>query len=139
VKIKIIAVGKLKQPYINSGVKDYLERLKHYIPIEILEVSEKDIPKYLSSDNFSTVLNRIGKEMSSPEFAEFINKLLIKGNKDIYFFIGGAEGFDEEFIQKGDFVLSMSSFTFPHELARLILLEQLYRAFTIIRNEKYHK
>lgn len=138
-KIKIIAVGKLKQPYINSGVKDYLERLKHYIPIEILEVSEKDIPKYLSSDNFSTVLNRIGKEMSSPEFAEFINKLLIKGNKDIYFFIGGAEGFDEEFIQKGDFVLSMSSFTFPHELARLILLEQLYRAFTIIRNEKYHK
>jgi len=139
VKIKIIAVGKLKKPYINSGVKDYLERLKHYIPIEILDVSEKDISKYLSSDNFNIVLNRIGKEMGSPEFAELINKLLIKGNKDIDFFIGGAEGFDKEFIRSGDFVLSMSSFTFPHELARLILLEQLYRAFTIIRNEKYHK
>ena len=138
-KIKIIAVDKLKKPYINSGVKDYLERLKHYVPIEILEVSEKDIPKYLSPDNFNIVLNRIGKEVSSPEFAELINKLLIKGNKDVIFFIGSAEGFDEKFIRRGDFVLSMSSFTFPHELARLILLEQLYRAFTIIRNEKYHK
>ena len=138
-KIKIFAVGKLKKDYNKFAVEDYLERIRFYIPIEIIEVSNESIIEKIDKDNFSIILDGRGKELSSLEFATFISQTLSRQNKDIAFFIGGADGFDEEFLKKGIFVLSLSKLTFPHELARVILLEQIYRAFTIINNEKYHK
>jgi len=138
-KIKIFAVGKLKKDYNKFAVEDYLERIRFYIPIEIIEVSDESIIEKIDKDNFSIILDGRGKELSSLEFATFISQTLSRQNKDIAFFIGGADGFDEEFLKKGNFALSLSKLTFPHELARLILLEQIYRAFTIINNEKYHK
>jgi len=138
-KIKIFAVGKLKKDYNKFAVEDYLERIRFYIPIEIIEVSDESIIEKMDKDNFNIVLDGRGKELSSIEFATFISQTLSRQNKDIAFFIGGADGFDEEFLKKGNFALSLSKLTFPHELARLILLEQIYRAFTIINNEKYHK
>ena len=138
-KIKIFAVGKLKKDYNKFAVEDYLERIRFYIPIEIIEVSNESIIEKIDKDNFSIILDGRGKELSSLEFATFISQTLSRQNKDIAFFIGGADGFDEEFLKKGNFALSLSKLTFPHELARLILLEQIYRAFTIINNEKYHK
>ena len=138
-KIKIFAVGKLKKDYNKFAVEDYLERIRFYIPIEIIEVSNESIIEKIDKDNFSIILDGRGKELSSLEFATFISQTISRQNKDIAFFIGGADGFDEEFLKKGNFVLSLSKLTFPHELARVILLEQIYRAFTIINNEKYHK
>ena len=138
-KIKIFAVGKLKKDYNKFAVEDYLERIRFYMPIEVIEVSEENVFDKLDKDNFNIILDGRGKELSSLEFATFISQTISRQNKDIAFFIGGADGFDEEFLKKGNFVLSLSKLTFPHELARLILLEQIYRAFTIINNEKYHK
>lgn len=138
-KIKIFAVGKLKKDYNKFAVEDYLERIRFYMPIEVIEVSEENVFDKLDKDNFNIILDGRGKELSSLEFATFISQTISRQNKDIAFFIGGADGFDEEFLKKGNFVLSLSKLTFPHELARVILLEQIYRAFTIINNEKYHK
>ena len=138
-KIKIFAVGKLKKDYNKFAVEDYLERIRFYMPIEVIEVTDESITDKIDKDNFNIILDGRGKELSSLEFATFMSQTLSRQNKDIAFFIGGAGGFDEEFLKKGNFVLSLSRFTFPHELARVILLEQIYRAFTIINNEKYHK
>jgi len=138
-KIKIFAVGKLKKDYNKFAVEDYLERIRFYMPIEVIEVSEENVFDKLDKDNFNIILDGRGKELSSLEFATFISQTISRQNKDIAFFIGGADGFDEEFLKKGNFALSLSKLTFPHELARVILLEQIYRAFTIINNEKYHK
>ncbi|MBP9044226.1 MAG: 23S rRNA (pseudouridine(1915)-N(3))-methyltransferase RlmH [Spirochaetes bacterium] len=138
-KIKIFAVGKLKKDYNKFAVEDYLERIKFYMPIEIIEVSDESITDKIDKNNFNIILDGRGKELSSLEFATFISQTISRQNKDIAFFIGGADGFDEEFLKKGNFILSLSKLTFPHELARVILLEQIYRAFTIINNEKYHK
>jgi 23S rRNA (pseudouridine1915-N3)-methyltransferase len=139
VKIKIIAVGKLKKGYIMEGVKDYKERISHYANIEIFEIVEKSVEKFISPKTFNIFLERTGTEISSMEFSDFIKEQLTYSSKDIAFFIGGAEGFDKSIIKKADLKLSFSKMTFPHEVSRLILLEQIYRAFTIINNEKYHK
>ncbi len=137
-KIKLIAVGKLKKKYIREGASDYISRIKHYVPFEVVEVKEEKIGQYLSKDSFNAVLDMRGKMFSSEEFAEFIRDKMIKG-KDLAFFIGGAEGFDDSVRRKADILVSFSKMTFPHELARLMLTEQIYRALTIIKGEKYHK
>jgi Uncharacterized conserved protein len=138
-KIKIFAVDKLKKEYNKLGVADYLERIKYYIPIEIIEVTEEKLPKLLSKENFNIILDEKGNELTSVELAQFLQKLLTHQNKDIAFFIGGATGLPKEAKEKGDYILSLSRLTLPHEIARVMLLEQIYRAFTIINNEKYHK
>ncbi len=137
-KIKLVAVGKLKKEYIREGVNDYVSRIKHYLPFEVLEVKTVNIERYFSNDYFNVLLDVRGKFLSSEEFAKFIELKMING-KSIAFFIGGAEGFTEVESKKADFVLSLSRMTLPHELARLFLAEQIYRALTIINGEKYHK
>ncbi len=137
-KIKLIAVGKLKKEYVRKGVADYVSRIKHYVPFEVVEVKEEKIGQYLSKDSFNAVLDMRGKMLSSEGFAEFVRDKMIKG-KDLVFFIGGAEGFDDSVREKADILISFSKMTFPHELARLMLTEQIYRALTIIKGEKYHK
>ena len=138
-RIKIFAVDKLKKEYNKLAVADYLERIKYYIPIEIIEVTEEKLPKLISKENLNIILDEKGNELTSVELAQFLQKLLTNQSKDIAFFIGGATGLPKEVKEKGDYILSLSRLTLPHEIARVILLEQIYRAFTIINNEKYHK
>jgi len=139
VKIKVIAVGKLKKDYTLEGALDYKNRISHYISLEIIETDEKAIGKLINDKAYNVALERTGVEMSSIEFAKFIQEQLTYSPKDIAFFIGGADGFSAKTLEQMDFRLSFSKMTFPHEVARLLLLEQIYRAFTIINNEKYHK
>lgn len=138
-KIKVIAIGKLKKEYFQSASEDFVSRIKHYIALEIIECKEDKIEKYLLPGNFNVILDRMGTQMSSIEFANFISEFLAKGSRDLAFLVGDADGFTKEFIEKGNFSLSLSKMTLPHEMSRIILLEQIYRAFTIIQNEKYHK
>ena len=138
-KIRIIAVGKLKKGYVAQGVKDFKERIAHYISLEIIEVEQENTPKYLSEKFFNIALDRNGKQFNSEGFAKFIEEKMVYFKKDISFFIGGADGFSGDFVKSCDFSLSFSKMTFPHEIARLLLLGQIYRAFTIIKGEQYHK
>lgn len=138
-KIKIFAVDKLKKEYNKLAVADYLERIKYYIPIEVIEITEEKLPKVISKDHFNIILDEKGIELASIEFSQLLSKLLTNQNKDIAFFIGGATGIPKDVKEKGDYLLSLSKLTLPHEIARVVLLEQIYRAFTIINNEKYHK
>lgn len=153
-KIYLLFTGKTKIPYIDQGVSDYFGRLKHYIPIEIViipdlknskNLSEKEIKKkegenilkVLPANNFIVLLDERGKEYSSVDFSGFINKKLNEG-KDLCFVIGGAYGFSEMVYQKANARISLSKLTFSHQMIRMIIAEQLYRAFTILRNEPYH-
>lgn len=138
-RIKIIAVGKIKKEYIKNGILDYSKRIVHYIPFEIVEVKEEHLNRFIDADAFNVLLDGKGKALTSTAFALFIEKMTISSMKDIVFFVGGAEGFSGEFRKKADFLLSLSKMTLPHEMARMVLVEQIYRAFTIIRGEKYHK
>ena len=138
-KIRIIAVGKLKKGYVAQGVNDFKERIAHYTSLEIIEVEQENMPRYLSGKFFNIALDRNGKQFNSEDFAKFIEGKMVHFNKDLAFFIGGADGFSGDVVKSCDFLLSFSKMTFPHEIARLLLLEQIYRAFTIIKGEKYHK
>ena len=138
-KIRIIAVGKLKKGYAAQGGKDFKEKIAHYTSLEIIEVEQENTPKYLSEKFFNIALDRNGKQFNSEDFAKFIEDKMVYFKKDISFFIGGADGFSGDFVKSCDFSLSFSKMTFPHEIARLLLLEQIYRAFTIIKRERYHK
>jgi len=138
-KVRIVAVGKLKKGYVAQGVKDFKERIAHYTSLEIIEVEQENTPKYLSEKFFNIALDRNGKQFNSEGFAKFIEEKMVYFKKDISFFIGGADGFSGDFVKSCDFSLSFSKMTFPHEIARLLLLEQIYRAFTIIKGEQYHK
>lgn len=138
-KLKIYAVGKLKKAYFQEASDDYLSRIKHYSNIELIETTEEGIKKFINDENFNIVLDVSGEIIDSLEFSKFLENLLSRGQKNIAFFIGGSEGLQKEIIEKANFRMSFSRLTFPHELARVMLLEQIYRAFTIIKNEKYHK
>ncbi len=157
--IKIVAVGKIKERYMLQGINQYLKRLQSYARVEIIEVPEEKIIEKASPaeqeiarkkegekilnklDHYSyyVVLAVEGKSLSSEEFALGLEKLALEGRGRITFIIGGAMGLSEEVKKKAHLLLSFSSMTFPHQLMRLIFLEQLYRAFKISRNEPYHK
>lgn len=153
-KINLLFTGKTKIPYIDQGVSDYFNRLKHYIPIEILiipdlknskNLSEKEIKKkegenilkVLPANNFVVLLDERGKEYGSVDFSRFIN-IKLNESKDLCFVIGGAYGFSEAVYKKANTKISLSKLTFSHQMIRMIIAEQLYRAFTILRNEPYH-
>ncbi|WP_018963524.1 23S rRNA (pseudouridine(1915)-N(3))-methyltransferase RlmH [Coprothermobacter platensis] len=138
-KINLIAVGKLKKDYVSEGMYDYMERIKHYIPFHLIETSSENPIQYLQKKGMHIALDINGKEMSSEAFATFINNLMNTSTDDVYFYIGGANGFNSAFMKQVNERISLSQMTFPHELARLLFLEQLYRALTIIRGEHYHK
>lgn len=154
-KIQLIQVGKTEDSYLNEGIEKYLKRIKHYISFEIITIPSlkksknfkpKDfkskeaihILKKLTKDSFVVLLDEKGKSLKSIELAEFIQKRMNLGNKVIVFVIGGAYGFDASIYNRANYKLSLSSMTFSHQLIRLIFCEQLYRAFTILKNEPYH-
>ncbi len=143
--IKIICVGKLKEKYLKEGTEDYLKRINKYHKIEIIELPDSDINKeknnilkYLNSRDYIIVLDIQGNFLSSIEFANKIDKILIS-YPNITFIIGGSEGLAKEIKEQSNYQLSFSNFTFPHGLFRLILLEQIYRGFKILNKETYHK
>lgn len=150
--IKIISLGKVKEKYLQDGIDEYIKRISKYTQVKIIELEDEGIKddkvalkkekekilKYLNTKDYIIVLDISGKEMTSLEFADKIDKTLII-NSDITFIIGGSYGLDEEIKSLSNYRLSFSKMTFPHQLFRLILLEQIYRAYKINHNEEYHK
>lgn len=158
-KIKFITVGKLKEKYLSDGIKEYSKRISAYADIEIIEVADERIPDKASlaeetlvkvkegrkildkvkQDDYMILLDVSGKEMDSVAFSKHIEKCMIDGKSTIVFVIGGSLGHGEEVLSRANMRLSFSPMTFPHQLMRLILIEQVYRAFKIMKNETYHK
>ena len=150
--IKVIAVGKLKEDYLKEAQEEYLKRISKYTKIELIEVEdskvdeknkalleEKDnILKHINEKEYIITLEINGKELSSLELADKLDKTFII-NSDITFIIGGSYGIHEEVLAKSNFNLSFSKMTFPHQLFRVLLLEQIFRSYKILNNEKYHK
>lgn len=144
--LKIICVGKIKKEYVKEAINDYKTRLSKYTKLEIIEVQDdnmKDeasrILKYVDEKDYIITLEIEGKMLSSKELSEKIDELNTYGNSNITFIIGGSDGLDEIIKQKSNFALSFSKLTFPHQLFRVLLLEQIYRSYKIINNEQYHK
>ena len=149
--IKIIAVGKIKEKFFSDAINEYLKRLSAYTKISIVQVmDEKDsdfskvkegenILKNIKDNEYVVTLEIDGTKLSSDELANFIEKRNLEGNSNVVFVIGGSLGLDEKVIKRADYHLSFSDMTFPHQLMRVILLEQIYRAFKIIKGEPYHK
>ena len=150
--IKIITVGTLKEKYLQEAIKEYSKRLQKYTNLEIIEVKDEGmvepqkaieiesskIEKHLNNKDYVITLEIEGKEYSSPEFAEKIRNTLIE-NSNITFIIGGSYGLSDSIKERSNMHLSFSKMTFPHQLFRVILLEQIYRAYKINNNESYHK
>ena len=152
-KINIISVGKIKESYFIDGIEEYKKRISKYANIELITVmdesndlDEKTIKKReaerllskIPSNSYTIVLDLKGKELDSISFAKKMDDITLVSST-INFIIGGSIGLDSSVIDKADYLLSFSKFTFPHKLMKLILLEQIYRSFKINNNESYHK
>jgi 23S rRNA (pseudouridine1915-N3)-methyltransferase len=154
-KIQFWSIGKNNEPYVKEGIEDFTRRISKYYPVEwnIIPVpknagmmSEMDLKKkegeiitgWLKKDDYLVALDEHGTQVSSEKLATFIQARANESIKNLVFVIGGAFGLDEAVLKKANYKWSLSQLTFPHQLARLILAEQIYRACTIARNEKYH-
>ncbi len=150
--IKVICIGKLKENYLKEAEEEYLKRLKKYTNIELIELQDSNIDdekialekekelveKQLTGKEYLVTLEIEGKELSSIELAEKLDKTFIT-NSNITFLIGGSYGIHPSIKEKSNFKLSFSKMTFPHQLFRILLLEQLFRSYKILNHEKYHK
>lgn len=136
-KVKLIAIGKLKSKPFAELVDDYAGRVKRYLNFELLAPKDERSIK-LDGDDLLIVCDENGKELTSKGLSELIAYHQRIGTKKLTFFIGDAKGVSKEMKAKARSTLSLSRMTFPHELARVIMLEQMYRACTILKNEKYH-
>lgn len=157
--IKIIAVGKIKEKYIQEGIKEFIKRLSRYCSLDIIEIDDEKAPEKLSEKEMDIVKakegNKIllkvpqnayvmslvieGSQLSSEGLSEKMSELMVSGTNDICFVIGGSLGLSRDVINRSNYKLSFSKMTFPHQLMRLILLEQVYRGFRIMKGEPYHK
>lgn len=158
-KITIVCVGKIKEVYFSDAIKEYTKRLSRYTKLEILEVADEKTPdgaspalkkqirekegeriaKCIKENSYVVALAIKGKKLTSEKLADFMEKRMAFGDSHLTFVIGGSLGLDERILEKADFLLSFSDMTFPHQLMRVILLEQIYRSFRIINHEPYHK
>lgn len=148
--IKVLCVGKLKEKYWSDGVDEYMKRLKSYCRTAVEEIKEsktddveeegKNLLSRIEDGEYVITLEIKGKRLSSEGLSEKIGELMAEGRaKGIVFVIGGSEGLSKDVMKRSDFALSFSDMTFPHQMMRVILLEQIYRSFRILRNEPYHK
>lgn len=157
--IKIIAVGKIKEKYIKEGINEFSKRLSRYSKFQIIEVNDEKAPENLSKKEIENIKQKEGKKIiskipqnsfiisleikgkmiASEDLSKKIENLMIDGTNDITFVIGGSLGLSREVSDISNFKLSFSKMTFPHQLMRLILMEQVYRAFRIMKKEPYHK
>lgn len=146
-KIQILCVGKLKEKYWEDAVKEYQKRLTNYCSLEIEEIKEgrdeaeegKNILAKIKPGSFVIALDIKGNDYSSEELASYIEDLGIYGKSQLTMIIGGSTGLSKEVLGAADHRLSFSKLTYPHQMMRVILLEQLYRSFKIIRGQVYHK
>lgn len=155
-KIKIIALGKIKEKFLKDGIDEFLKRLTPYSPVEIvelnpIEIKDENLTEKVLDEEGDKILSIIkpqsyvitleikGKQLSSEEFSDKINQLINDGITELVFVIGSSCGISPKVSDRADFKMSMSKMTFLHQFARLILVEQIYRAFKIMRNETYHK
>ena len=145
-KITLIVVGRLKEKFLVDGVAEYLKRLRKFANVEVREVSEcrtldEEAQKLLSlvpQGSWLCVLDVAGRQLTSEEFAAKISALTLNGTSNLTFAIGGAFGLGDELKRAADFRLSLSQMTLTHQMTRLVLVEQIYRAFKINRHEPYH-
>ena len=157
--ISVISVGKLKEKYLKLGIEEFSKRLSKYCKLDLIELEDEKCPENLSEKDMEIVKNKEGqrilskiknnshvialaidgKNLSSEELADTISKLAVRGNSHITFIIGGSLGLSDEVLKRADYKLSFSKMTFPHQMMKLILLEQVYRSFRINNNEPYHK
>ncbi len=155
-KIKIIALGKIKEKFLKDGIDEFLKRLTPYASVEIVELQPVEIKdenltekallqegekilSHIKIDSFVITLEINGKQLSSEEFASKISEISNSGVSELVFVIGSSCGISRIVSQRANLKLSMSKMTFLHQFARLILVEQIYRAFKILKNETYHK
>ena len=158
-KIKIYAIGKIKEPYLKEGIESYLTKIRPYSQIEIVELNDEPVKDNPSNSEIEIVKNKEGqkvlkllknneylisldlgkKQLKSPEFADYLIKNIENYGSQISFVIGGSYGLSDELKRRANDAISLSEMTFLHQMTRLILLEQIYRAFKIYRNETYHK
>jgi 23S rRNA (pseudouridine1915-N3)-methyltransferase len=159
VQITIVTVGKLKEKYLREGIAEYTKRLSAYCKLQIVEVSDEKAPEELSASEMEQVKRKEGERIlaqikpdhyvialaidgqmwSSEKLSSELDKLALHGRSQVAFVIGGSLGLSAEVLKRGDVQLSFSKMTFPHQLVRLVLVEQVYRAFRIGRGEPYHK
>lgn len=154
-KIRLIVIGKTEEAWLRSGIREYETRIKHYLPFEIIEIpalkntdalsnagqnlrESEMISKQILPGDAMILLDELGTEMRSVEFATFLNKQFSAGGKNLVFTVGGPFGFDPDLKKRARFILSLSKMTFSHQMVRLFFTEQLYRALTILRRESYH-
>lgn len=156
VKIKIIALGKIKENFLKSGTDEFLKRLTPYAPVEVveipaIEIKDDNLTEKILDEEGEKILSHIkprsfvitmeinGRQLSSEEFSQKLENLINEGTTELIFVIGSSCGLSTKVSARADFKMSMSKMTFLHQFARLILIEQIYRAFKIMRGEKYHK
>ena len=158
-KITVLCVGKVKEKFFTDAIKEYSKRLSRYCKLEIVEVADEKTPdgatelvvsqikekeaermeKYLPDSAYVIALAIEGKKLTSEKLAEKIDSLGISGTSHLVFLIGGSLGMSDRLLKRADYLLSFSDMTFPHQLMRVILLEQVYRSYRIIHGEPYHK
>ena len=154
-KIRLITIGVTDKNYMKEGITDYVKRLSYYIPLDISEIpdiknrnslpfeiqKEKEgemILKRLENGDILILLDDKGEEFTSVEFSKWIEKKMIAGTRQLVFAVGGPYGFSKAVYQRCEYKISLSQLTFSHQMVRLIFVEQLYRAMTILKNESYH-
>ena len=158
-KITVLCVGKIKEKYFTLGIDEYAKRLSRYCKLEIIEVSDEKTPdnaseneelqikakegdkllRYIKDNSYVIALAIEGKMLTSEELSEKMEQLGINGDSNVVFVIGGSLGLDKRILDRADYKLSFSKMTFPHQMMRMVLLEQVYRGFRIMKGEPYHK
>lgn len=158
-KITVITVGKIKEKYLEDAIAEYSKRLSRYCKLEIIQVADEKTPdrasevvetqikdkegerilSHIKDTAYVVALAIEGKMISSEELAELIDDLGVRGESHIQFVIGGSLGLSKKVLERADYKLSFSRMTFPHQLMRVILLEQIYRSYRIVNGEPYHK
>ena len=154
-KVKLLVIGKTDKDFVKKGIEEYQKRLKHYIPFEFKILPDIKNTKKISEEqqkqkegeqilqetqksDFVILLDENGKEFSSVKFSEFMQNKMLSGTKNLVFIIGGPYGFSQDLYKRADSKISLSKMTFSHQMVRMIFIEQLYRAMTILKNEPYH-
>ena len=158
-KIRILSIGKIKEPYLRDGINEYLNRLKPYCQMEIVEVNDEPVSDKPNDSEITSVKNKEGNKLSkllkptdyvialdlnkqdftSLKFAKYLEDKFVLGGSNLTFVIGGSYGLSDELKNRANDSITLSKMTFTHQLTSLIILEQIYRAFKINRNETYHK
>ncbi len=154
-KVTLLQIDKTTEPYLNEGISIYLQRLKNYCTLDTTTINvpktvrmrpEKEqkaeesklIQKYIKESDYVVLLDEAGKNLDSVEFSRFLSQKTMQNVKNLVFVIGGPYGFDEWLYNRANYKLSLSKMTFSHQMVRLFFAEQLYRAYSIIKGEKYH-